>query len=236
MNQQRTGDPGYPVMRYDAEGRFISGTGEPPAPVAPRKPSALQRFLDSMPMDFERWHDGIGYDLAALAEMTAEEREELEVLLLSRGVNDWRDVQALAALNTERSLAALRHAMESGNLSATLAVAEQAPQLTDPVGQATAIVAALETAQWFEGLGQALDLAAAYPTPAVIDTLWRGLEMRGGDVAVHFAALLAYLHGLAGEPFDLEQRPFFLTFNSDDPEQRRKAIDELRQRIAEVQR
>lgn len=235
MNRQALIDPSYPVMRYDAEGRFVTGAAEPATPASAPKPTALQRFLDSMAIDYERWQDGIGYDIGALAEMTDEEREQLETLLLSRGVHDWRDVQALAALNTERSLAALRRAMESGALSATLAVAQQAPELTEPDDQSAAIVTALEKAQWFEGLGPALDLAAENPAPAVMDALWRGLETRSGDVAVHFAALLAYLHRLASEPFDMQQRPFFLTFNTDDLRERRAAIAELRQRIAQVQ-
>lgn len=233
MNRQAIHDPSYPVMRYDAEGRFVTGTAEPFAPAASPKPTALQRFLDSMVIDYEHWHDGIGYDMAALAAMNAEEREQLEILLLSRGVNDWRDVQALASLNTERSLAALRQALKTEALPATLAL--HAVELAEYDDPAAAIVAELETAQWFEGLGPALDLAAENPAPAVIDALWRGLETRSGDVAVHFAALLAYLHGLASEPFDFEQRPFFLTFNTDDPKERRLAIAELRKRIAQVQ-
>lgn len=228
-------DPSYPVMRYDAEGRFLTTSPESTASASAANPSALQRVLDSMVMDLERWHDGIGYDMAALAEMSGDERDELESILLSRGVNDWRDVQALAALNTERSLAALSRTSESGVLSATLTVAQQVPELAESDEKTAGIVAALEQTQWFEGLGPALELAAENPSPAVIAALWRGLETRGGDVAVHFAALLTYLHRLASEPFDMEQRSFFLTFNTDDPQQRRAAIDELRARIARVQ-
>ena len=94
-----------------------------------------------------------------------------------------------------------------------------------------AIVAALDQAQWFEGLGEALDLAAEHPSPAVVDALWRNLQARGGDVAVHCAALLTFLHGLPAEPFDLAQRPFFLRFNTDDARERATVIDELRVRI-----
>ena len=99
-----------------------------------------------------------------------------------------------------------------------------------------AIVAALDQARWFEGLGEALDLAAEHPSPTVVDALWRNLRARSGDVAVHCAALLAYLHGLAAEPFDLGQRPFFLRFNTEDAQERAAAIDELRVRIEQVRR
>lgn len=99
--------------------------------------------------------------------------------------------------------------------------------------QTVAIVAALDRAPWFEGLGEALDLAAENPSPAVIDALWRNLQARSGDVAVHCAAVLAYLHGLATEPFDLAQRPFFLRFHTDDAQERQAAIATLRARIVE---
>ena len=36
--------------------------------------SPLSRFIDSMKIDFEKWHDGIGYELEALGEANYEER------------------------------------------------------------------------------------------------------------------------------------------------------------------
>jgi hypothetical protein len=59
----------------------------------------------------------------------------------------------------------------------------------------------------------------------------RRIARDSGVAAVHFAALLLYLHGLASEPFDWEQRPFFLRFNSDDACDRRAAFVELCQKI-----
>lgn len=102
--------------------------------------------------------------------------------------------------------------------------------------QIRAIVAALDRAVWFKGLGEALDLAAEHPSPAIVDALWRNLQARSGDVAMHCAALLTYLHGLAAEPFDLAQRPFFLRFHTEDAQERAAAIDELRERIEQGQR
>jgi len=37
--------------------------------------SPISRFIKSMNIDFEKWHDGIGYDLEALKEANDKERE-----------------------------------------------------------------------------------------------------------------------------------------------------------------
>ena len=70
------------------------------------------------------------------------------------------------------------------------------------------------------------------PTPpAVVDALFRGALWRDGDVAVHFAAMLMFLHGMAGEPFDWEQRPFFLRFNTTDRREREAVFTELCEKV-----
>jgi hypothetical protein len=40
-----------------------------------------------------------------------------------------------------------------------------------------------------------------------------------------------FLHGQAREPFDWDQRPFFLRFQTEDPAERRAAFRELCGRI-----
>jgi len=49
-----------------------------------------------MEMNYEKWHDGIGYDLDALEKMTPEELKSVETML--KGRSDWRDVEALAEI------------------------------------------------------------------------------------------------------------------------------------------
>ncbi len=44
--------------------------------------SPLRRFEQSMIMDYEKWHDGIGYDLNALREASPSERETIEKILM----------------------------------------------------------------------------------------------------------------------------------------------------------
>ena len=63
--------------------------------------------------------------------------------------------------------------------------------------------------------------------PAVVETLFHQALSGDGEAAVHFAALLFYLHGKAKEPFDWDHRPFFLRFNTSDRNERRAAFKEL---------
>jgi len=67
--------------------------------------------------------------------------------------------------------------------------------------------------------------------PPVIEALFRGALVRKGDIAVHFAAMLMFLHGRAAEAFDWDQRPFYLTFHTEDPAERAAAFRELCARV-----
>ncbi|MBX3636564.1 MAG: hypothetical protein KF683_14425 [Rubrivivax sp.] len=200
-------------------------------------PSEAMRAWDaSRAIDYERWREGTGYDLDALARMTPIERDSVETSLL-HGLRDWRDVQALAALDTPRARAALRRVLDEGSDALRMAVLRDAPHIVpaDAGGSAArerALVQALATAELYGGLSQALDEVETFHPPAVLDALWRGLRERDGGTAVHFAAMLTYLHGAADEPFDWAQRPFFLTFHTEDAAERAAAIAELRRRLA----
>jgi len=178
-------------------------------------------------MNHETWHDGIGYDLGALHAATPAERREIETQLLARGASDWRDVEALAALGTPAALAALRDALATGGTELRLAVMRRAPHLVSDEQRTAILVQALQTAEFFGGLSQALgELPGFHPTP-VLDALFRGALERGGDAAVHFAAMLAFLHGKADEPFDWDQRPFFLRFHTEVRSEREAVFREL---------
>jgi len=197
----------------------------------PPPPDAVARFLSSMAIDYERWHDGIGYDLEALRNASAEERSRIEEILLGRGVTGWRDVEALAALGTPRARAALRQGLASGDPEVRMAVLSHAPELASDGERTAALVAALRDAEFYGGLTQALEEAEAHHPPEVVDALLRGALARSGEVAVHFAAMLAYLHGQAKEPFDWAQRPFFLRFHTEERREREEAFRELCARL-----
>lgn len=207
-----------------------------PPPSLPSIPShtlALARFFDSMRMDYDKWHDGIGYDLDALNAVESRERAAIETSLIHQSPMDWRAVEALAMLDTPRARAALRRVFEHGDAQERAAVLRHAPALVDNDARSVALVDALKTAQFFGALSQTLDLVADYHPPAVVEALFQGLTQREGDVAVHFAAMLLYIHGRADEPFDMAKRPFFLRFNTDDERARAQAVRDLRAMLEE---
>ena len=77
----------------------------------------------------------------------------------------------------------------------------------------------------------ALDLAERHPTPRVKRALLDCARLSDNRVTrVNAAALLMYLCGLADEPFDWKQRPFFLRFGTGDGNDLRPAWNELRRR------
>ena len=189
--------------------------------------SPLGRFERSMAIDYEKWHDGIGYDLDAIREASPDERKAIETLLVERGARDWRDVEALTVLNTAGTRALLERAKRSPDHEVALAVARYAPDVLSDDERTTSIVTALRSARFYGGLSEALDLAEVYHPRAVLDALVRATIEREGEVAVHCAALLMFLHGKADGPFDMAQRPFFLTFNTSDRRKRAEAFHEL---------
>ena len=217
---------------------------QPSAPPLPERPASPPRFgtsaaalaLDrSLDIGYEQWHDGIGYDLDALRAMGADERQAAEAWLVRRVASreaGWREVEALAALRSEASRAALRRALETGDLETRLHAAETLSALGDAVAVDEVIVEVLRRGGFANGLSRAIDLIPAHDSPLIRSAL---LDLaRTGDqtVRVHAAAMLFYLAGLADAPFDLGQRPFFLQFGEADAATRERAFAELARRLA----
>ena len=194
--------------------------------------SALDRFQSSLFIDYEKWHDGVGYDVDALREMTPAERGAAERRL--DATHDWRDVEALAVLAQLGSTSAeqsLRSALRTGSHEIRLAVLQHAPQLADDEARTAVLVHALETATPFDGFTATLEQVEKFHPPAIVEALWRGLMDRQGDVAAHYAAMLAFIYGKADSTFDWSMRPLFLKFNTEKTAERNAAIAELRTRI-----
>ncbi len=197
-------------------------------PQAPRPPAtAVDRFRSSMVMNYERWHDGTGYDLDILKTCTPEEAAQIEDLLVSGPARDWRDVEALAALDTPRARKQLREALRSENHEVSMAVLRMAPHVVSESERAETLISALEQAEIFGGLTQAYDFAAEYHPPPVVEALLRCAVQRSGENAVHMAALLLFIHGKADSPFEWSQRPFFLRFRTCDRTKREQVFREL---------
>jgi hypothetical protein len=77
----------------------------------------------------------------------------------------------------------------------------------DDAARTAALVEALDSATAFDSFTTTLEQVAAFHPRPVIDALWRGLETRQGDVAMHYAGMLAFLHGKAESSFDWSLRP-----------------------------
>jgi len=219
-----------PVPDMDAIRAAHASKSSPP-PFESDPNTAPGRFERSMAMNYEKWHDGIGYDLEAFGSATQAERRQIETLLLAHGIQDWRDVEALAALDTPLANMALQAALHNPHPDIRLAVARYAPRLVPEKERIASLVEALQTAVLMSGLSQALDEAAQFHPKEVVEALLRGVLHREGEAAVHFAALLLFIHDRASSPFDWDRRPFFLRFDTEDRSAREAAFRELCEEI-----
>ena len=73
--------------------------------------SPLHRFSRSMLAERRSSYDTAGYDLQALRAASDAERLVIEALLLRRDNRDWRDFEALVALDTPQARAAVSAAL-----------------------------------------------------------------------------------------------------------------------------
>jgi len=193
--------------------------------------SPMSRFIESMKIDFEKWHDGIGYDLKALAETNREEREKIERILVNRNPLDWRDIQALAILDSHKARSTLRYAIHGGSNEVNMAILRFAPELVDDKLRTKLIVKSLKSASFYYGLLQTLYIVEKYHPEEVIRALFDGLLNREGEVAVHFAAMLFYIYGKDETYFPWEHRSFFLKFNTSNICDRKIVFKELCEKI-----
>jgi hypothetical protein len=191
----------------------------------------FQRFKASMKIGFEEWHDGIGYDIEAIRMASQAERDAIEQILINHSPRDWRDIEALAEINTKRARETIKEAIKDPNPVVRVAVTRFAPDLVTDNERTQSITDALKNTEPFWGLSQVLDEVKRYHPEEVKEALIKGSLNRKGEVAVHFAAMLFYLFGKAKEPFDWGKRPFFLRFNTEDRKERVKVFRELCQKL-----
>ncbi|MBS1827684.1 MAG: hypothetical protein JST93_20385 [Acidobacteria bacterium] len=158
----------------------------------PQSP-AVERFRESMQIDYWKWHDGIGYDIELLKQANADERRQMEALILARGARDWRDVEALAALRTPKAIEELRQALHRGDHDIAMAVIEHAPDLVTDAERTVALVSAIAGAEIGSGLAEALRLIKHFHPPEVIDALFRAVLTRP-----HQALLVPVLTRICG--------------------------------------
>jgi hypothetical protein len=193
---------------------------------------SANKFLASMTMTFDMWHDGTGYDLDILKSLPDSEKEAIERILIDHHPRDWRDIEALGVIDSARAKQEIEAALKSSDPEVRREAQRQLPQQTNPDDRERLLVQSLKRDSLFAGLGNAIDEAAEFHPPAVVDALFQGALNHDGESAVNFAALLFYIHGKAGEPFDWNQRPFFLRFNTSNREDRKTAFKEMCEKLS----
>jgi len=203
----------------------------------PRNPSpAYERFKRSMMIDYDAWRDGTPYDVAALADVTAEERDLLTEELCEKGALDWRDVEALRALATPKALKRLGKAAESqtdgGGIEAFM---DEVAQGWSPEIEAR-FIDKLERVQSMTGaLDRLYDIAEAHPTPAVIAQLVRNARIHSDPVVRYsMGAFLVELTGHADTRHTMDDaiRPHLLNLNSADYKTYKAAVAWLEDKVA----
>jgi hypothetical protein len=198
---------------------------------APKPKTIVDRFVESMEMNYEKWHDGTGYDISLIENATPQELVDLERFLVNRPVANWRDVEALASINSPRARLLLRKALKSKDSELRVAVTDYASDLVSKDERTDTLLAALEGSEIYGGLTQALLQVEEFHPPKIIDALFRGVLARDGGTAVHFAAMLMFTHGKAETSFDWDKRPFFLKFHTEVRAEREAAFRELCKKI-----
>ncbi len=183
--------------------------------------SPRARFTASLAIDYERWHEGTSYDLDALDAMSPDDRAHAELQVASLG--DWRDVEALAHLDTPRGRQQLAAAARDGSIVIRMAVLRFAPTLVDDPTRTDSLVRAIGEMAPFAGLTETLDQAEAFHPPAIEQALLRAARYGGGDVAYHAAASLLALHGIITSRLDWAHRPLLLQLNTDVDADRARA-------------
>ena len=212
-----------------------------PMTLPPRNPSdAYARFKKSMMIDYDAWREGTPYDVAALSEVTGEERELLTEELCDKSSLDWRDVEALRALATPKALMRVGVAAEKqtdgGGIEAFFdEVAEGwTPEIEGR------FIEKLERVQSMTGaLDRLYEIAEAHPTPVVMEQLLRNARIHS-DPTVRYS-MAAFLLELTGHTdtrytFDAEIRPNLLNLNSADYAEYKAAVAWLSEKVANPRR
>jgi hypothetical protein len=225
-----------PPSKCDEQVERLSGSGQKPsAPAAGSSDAAnrsvLQRFLASTVMDFDMWHDGTGYDLTLLDRMSQDERAQAEEALIRHSPRDWRDIEALARIDSSSARREIEAALTSTDNHVRQEAIRHAGEKARPADREQLLVRSLDNDLIYGGLTQAIEEVATFHPPAVVDALFRGALNRDGEIAVHFAALLMFIHGKAAEPLDWDYRPFFLRFHTTGRAEREIVFRELCQSV-----
>lgn len=138
----------------------------------------VEQFKKSMMLDYDAWHDGIGYDLTVISDATPAEKEAIaELLIPPKG---WRDVEALASLDTATSRRALRSAKDSNIPEVRTALTRHAPDSVTDEEKTALLVRALSTGAFYQDMTSALQQVEHFHPKPVIDAMFVGLFTQSG--------------------------------------------------------
>lgn len=204
----------------------------------PHNPTpAYTRFKRSMIIDYDAWREGAPYDIAALADVTPQERDLLTEEICERGSLDWRDVEALRALATPKAIkrVGVAAAKQTDGAGVEAFMDEIVAQgWTDDIE--SRFIDKLERAASMTGaLDRLYDIAEQHQTPAVMKQLMRNARISGDEtVRYSMGAFLLYLTGHVDSRyvFDTDHRPHLLNLNSDDYKTYKAAVAWLEDKIA----
>jgi hypothetical protein len=185
---------------------------------------AYSKFMASLELDFDRWHDGEGYDLGALANIDASERGDV-VWELARRDPTWREIEALEQIDIPPAVMAIERALRDSEWIDTRLAAAEALARLEKLEEPIDAFLAREIRNLGDiegGSTRALLMAEEHPTDAVKKALLAA-SLKRTDSAMHCAGVLCYLTGAGKEPFDWDLRPLFLRLGPDEPEDDRKA-------------
>ncbi|MEI9889834.1 MAG: hypothetical protein WDN45_03610 [Caulobacteraceae bacterium] len=180
-----------------------------------------------MNIGYMEWHEGTPYDCEALSEVSKDELADLEGLLIGKKDEDWRVSEALATIGSHSALGGTAKSTTGPNREVRIRASELLSRAGLTVDFDGLIVEGLQHGTLGQGLAECERLAAQHPSPAVKDALLDGALRSTDGRAVRFVGILFSCTARANEPFDWQQRPFFLRFNTNERKERRAAFDEL---------
>ncbi|MCL2449571.1 MAG: glutathione binding-like protein [Polyangiaceae bacterium] len=121
--------------------------------------NAADRFWRSTKIGYVEWHDGTGYDVDAVREMTPDERDDVVRSLRNRSPG-WREVEVYGLVDTPEARAALREALVAPSAETRLHAAATLYDLGDPIAIDAFVAKELATVTIIDGMTIALRLAA----------------------------------------------------------------------------
>lgn len=162
---------------------------------------AYQRFLESMKIDYGKWLDEIGYDLIALRQLSPEEQKSVEALLFERGIQNWRDIEALDVIGSDRAVATIKNGLTNADMDIRMAVVRslKARGLMTEAEIETMLIEILGKCDYHAFLS-IRRLAQEYPTPAVKRMLLWNIVYGDPIARPSIADFVYFLYGLSASP------------------------------------